>query len=173
MMALESVIAGLRFAPGLPKACATNTPQSTPSAHPVVTTIQPASAAYDLRRVTAAFTPLPSRIRTSVPINSPNQGQCIQASFMSWYCGAALNSSRGRTRQLVDFWNSVILHCAASVSQGGLASDPKSDPMLTVSRLVHLQSTAGYILPPCVFLSLQPPCFLLPLRHWDFHRTPW
>src|SRR5271157_206748 len=74
---MASVMAGFRFAPELPKACATSTPHSTPRAHPVVTTIQPASAAYDLRSVTLAHTPLPSRIRTSVPRNSPNHTECI------------------------------------------------------------------------------------------------
>src|ERR1039458_6517325 len=40
--------------------------------------LQPASAAYDLRSVTPAFTPLPNSTRTSVPINSPNQTECIE-----------------------------------------------------------------------------------------------
>src|SRR5580698_2060038 len=74
-------MAGFRFAPELPKACATSTPHSTASAHPVAITIQPESAAYDLRNVTPAFTPLPSSTRTSVPINSPNQIECIEPSF--------------------------------------------------------------------------------------------
>ena len=52
MTALAREMAGLRFAKGLPKACATKTPQSTARAHPVVITIHPASAAYDLRSVT-------------------------------------------------------------------------------------------------------------------------
>src|ERR1035441_7039334 len=81
MTAAAREMAGLRCAPGLPKACATRTPQSTPSAQPVVITIQPASAAYDLRSVTPAHTPVPSSTRTSVPINSPNQTECISPSF--------------------------------------------------------------------------------------------
>src|SRR6185437_3592397 len=75
--AAARVTAGLMLAPGLPKACATITPQSTASAHPVVITIQPESAAYDLRSVTPAFTPLPSSTSTSVPMNSPHHTECM------------------------------------------------------------------------------------------------
>ena len=73
-------MAGFRLAPGLPKACATSTPHSTAIAQPAVITIQPESAAYDLRSVTPAFTPLPNSTRTSVPRNSPNQTECIASS---------------------------------------------------------------------------------------------
>src|SRR5580658_2279884 len=64
--ALAKEIAGLRCAPELPNAWATNIPQRTARPHPVATTIQPASAAYDLRKVTLALTPLPSRMSTRV-----------------------------------------------------------------------------------------------------------
>src|SRR5947199_5350081 len=61
----------------LPKPCATMTPHITPSAQPVVTTIHPESAAYDLRSVTPAFTPFPNSTSTRVPMNSPNHAECI------------------------------------------------------------------------------------------------
>src|SRR3569833_3149204 len=87
-MAVESVMAGLRLAPGLPKACATRTPQRTAMAHPVVTTIQPASAAYVRRSDTLAQTPLPRSTRTRVPRNSPNQTECMF--FFPCGCGMSV-----------------------------------------------------------------------------------
>src|SRR6185503_19584819 len=92
-MAVERVMAGLRLAPGLPNAWATTTPQRTAMAHPVVTTIQPASDAKVRRRVTLAQTPLPRRMRTRVPRNSPNQTECM-FSFL-YECGMSVADEEG------------------------------------------------------------------------------
>ena len=49
------------------------TPHMTANAHPAVIAIQPAFCALDLLRSTLATTPLPSRMRTIVPMNSPKR----------------------------------------------------------------------------------------------------
>ncbi len=76
---LPEVAEGMRWAapvarPGLPQAIAVNTPHMTARAHPVVMTSHPEFSALLLWRRTPALTPLPRRIRTKVPLNSPNQG---------------------------------------------------------------------------------------------------
>src|SRR5436190_1137897 len=79
MMAAPSVIAGLRYASRLPQATAVKTPAITANAHPPVMTIHPAPSALVRFSKTFATTPLPSRIRIIVPMNSPNSGEVIVA----------------------------------------------------------------------------------------------
>jgi hypothetical protein len=64
-------------APGLPQAIAVKIPAVTPNPHPVAITIQPAPSAFDFFSKTLATTPSPNRIKTIVPMNSPNSGPCI------------------------------------------------------------------------------------------------
>jgi hypothetical protein len=66
------VIAGLRWASGLPKRFAVKIPQSTAKAQPVVMTIHPAPSALVRLRTQAATTPSPSSIIMKVPANSPS-----------------------------------------------------------------------------------------------------
>src|SRR6185437_1756737 len=71
VIATASETAGLMCAPGLPHACATATPAITAANHPVAMTIQPELLPLVLPSTTLATTPLPNRIRTRVPMNSP------------------------------------------------------------------------------------------------------
>src|ERR1700758_4837734 len=64
-------------ASGLPQAMAVKTPHITANAQPAVIAIQPEFSALDFLRRTPATTPSPSKMRTRVPINSPNQGVSI------------------------------------------------------------------------------------------------
>src|SRR5882724_11767102 len=75
--ATVSVTAGLMWAPGLPKAMAVNIPATTAIPHPVVMAIHPEFSPFDFFSRTVATTPSPSKIRTSVPMNSPRNGPCI------------------------------------------------------------------------------------------------
>src|SRR5579863_8466298 len=118
-MATESVMAGLRLAPGLPKACAPSTPQSTPSAQPVVITIQPESAAYDLRSVTPALTPLPSRMSTSVPRNSPIHVECRSGDIAHLASRHTMRSPdrHRRSAQRLGLRNASIVACRGALRQ--------------------------------------------------------
>src|SRR5271170_5234410 len=64
-------------APGLPNAMAVKMPATTAIPQAVVMTIQPEFSPFDFFRRTLATTPSPSRINTSVPINSPRNGPCM------------------------------------------------------------------------------------------------
>src|SRR5215469_16721408 len=64
----------------LPHTITVKTPAITASAQPVAMTIQPAFSAFDLLSSTLATTPSPSRIKTSVPMNSPKKGEIIRVS---------------------------------------------------------------------------------------------
>src|SRR5271165_6743491 len=83
-MARPRVTAGFRCAPGLPQAIAVKTPEITAIAQPVVMTIQPEFSAFDFFNNTPATTPSPIRINTSVPMNSPNQGESIYLSSVEF-----------------------------------------------------------------------------------------
>src|SRR5215470_12905093 len=72
-----SVTAGFRCASLLPQAIAVNTPHITANAHPAVITIHPLFSAFDFLSSTAATTPSPSRIKISVPRNSPSHGDVM------------------------------------------------------------------------------------------------
>src|SRR5215469_16371842 len=50
---------------------------STANAHPLAMTIHPPPSPFDFLSRTFSTTPLPSRIRTAVPINSPKNGDVI------------------------------------------------------------------------------------------------
>src|SRR4029077_9233439 len=76
------VTAGLRCAPSLPQATAVMTPHITANAHPAVITIQPAFSALDFFRSTAATTPSPSKIKMSVPRNSPKNAEFISVCLL-------------------------------------------------------------------------------------------
>src|SRR4030095_16835906 len=76
-VAKPTVTAGFKCAALLPQAAAVNMPAMTANAQPAVITIQPPPAALDLFRTTFATTPFPSRIKTSVPKNSPSIGETI------------------------------------------------------------------------------------------------
>src|SRR6516165_6231123 len=56
---------------------AANTPTITARAQPAVMTIHPDDSAFERLSSTPATTPLPSRIRISVPMNSPKKGVVI------------------------------------------------------------------------------------------------
>src|SRR5437763_8994223 len=71
LTATPNVTAGLRCASGLPHAMAVKTPVITASAQPAVITIQPEPSPFDFRSSTLATTPLPIRMSTIVPMNSP------------------------------------------------------------------------------------------------------
>src|SRR3982074_2225456 len=75
--ATVNVIAGLMWAPGLPNAMAVKMPATTAIPHPVVMTIHPEFSPFDFFRRTLATAPSPSKINTSVPMNSPKNGPYI------------------------------------------------------------------------------------------------
>src|SRR5262245_39601867 len=77
----------------LPQAIAVNTPAMTARAQPVVITIQPAFSAFDRLSSTPATTPSPSKIKTSVHINSPKKGEVIRVSPRNLQSGA-INATR-------------------------------------------------------------------------------
>src|SRR3954453_157522 len=79
LTAKPSVTAGFKCASALPQAIAVKTPVITANAHPVVITIQPAPSALLFLSRTLATTPLPIRMRTSVPMNSPKKFDVICA----------------------------------------------------------------------------------------------
>src|SRR3954447_7525729 len=79
LTAKPSVTAGFKCASALPQAIAVKTPVITANAHPVVITIQPAPSALLFLSRTLATTPLPIRMRTSVPMNSPKNLDVICA----------------------------------------------------------------------------------------------
>src|SRR5215469_18476340 len=76
-IATAKVIAGLMCAPGLPQATAVHMPATTARPQAVAITIQPEFSPLDFLSRTFATTPSPSRIKTSVPMNSPRNGPCI------------------------------------------------------------------------------------------------
>src|ERR1700736_5716266 len=71
------VTAGLICAAGLPHATAVQIPATTAIPHAVVITIQPEFSPLVFFSRTLATTPSPKRINTSVPMNSPIKGPCI------------------------------------------------------------------------------------------------
>src|SRR6516162_6415189 len=83
-MANPRVTAGLMKASRLPQAIAVNTPAITANAHPLVITIQPAPSAFERFSRTLATTPSPSRIKTSVPMNSPKHFASIDGSLVEF-----------------------------------------------------------------------------------------
>src|SRR6266849_3171569 len=94
------VTAGLRCAPALPQATAVMTPHITANAQPAVITIHPEFSALDFFRTTAATTPSPSKIKMSVPRNSPKNGEfisvCLLPAPLADECITELRPSRGR-----------------------------------------------------------------------------
>src|SRR3981189_1548245 len=80
--ATVNVIAGLIWAPGLPNAMAVNIAATTANPHPVAITIQPEFSPFDFFNNTLATTPSPSKISTSVPMNSPSNGPCISSGLL-------------------------------------------------------------------------------------------
>src|SRR5450432_2918710 len=78
VMANPSVTAGFRCAAELPQAIAVKMPVITANAQPVVIAIQPAPSALVRLSSTLATTPLPIRIRISVPMNSPKNFDAIE-----------------------------------------------------------------------------------------------
>src|SRR5215472_3066146 len=94
-MAAAKVTAGLMCASGLPKATAVKMPHNTANAQPVVMTIQPAPSAFERFSSTLATTPSPNRISTSVPANSPTNGE-----FMSPRVSKAFGTDSRETARL-------------------------------------------------------------------------
>src|SRR5208283_1619654 len=78
-IAMAKVTAGLMYASGLPHAMAVKTPITTAKAQPAAMASHPAPSALERLRSTFATTPLPNRIRTAVPINSPKHFAVIVA----------------------------------------------------------------------------------------------
>src|SRR5919197_4427867 len=72
-----SVTAGFRCAALDPQAIAVNTPAMTANAQPAVITIQPLPSALVPLSSAPATTPLPSKMSTIVPRNSPSSGDVI------------------------------------------------------------------------------------------------
>ena len=81
--ATPSVTAGFRCASGLPHAIAVNTPAITANAHPAVIASHPVPSALLPFSSTLATEPLPIRIRTIVPMNSPKNLDAIASSCMN------------------------------------------------------------------------------------------
>src|SRR6202167_4315564 len=81
-MATPSVTAGLMWASLLPHAKAVKIPAMAAIAQPVDIEIHPPPSPLERDRTTSAITPLPSKTRTSVPINSPNMGDSIGFQFL-------------------------------------------------------------------------------------------
>src|SRR5277367_1720142 len=75
---MASVMAGLRCASWLPQRTAVKIPQTTAKPQPVAMTIHPLFSAFERFRSTPATTPLPSRMSTSVPMNSPKNCDLIR-----------------------------------------------------------------------------------------------
>src|SRR5881227_2359469 len=89
LTATPNVTAGLRCASGLPHAMAVKTPVITASAQPAVITIQPEPSPFDFRSSTLATTPLPIRMSTIVPMNSPRNrlsSLCLHPIERSRHC---------------------------------------------------------------------------------------
>src|SRR5438132_1159818 len=76
----SSVTAGFKCASLLPHAIDVNTPAITANAQPAVMTIHPLPSAFVPLSSTPATTPLPRRIRTIVPRNSPSSGDVMGCS---------------------------------------------------------------------------------------------
>src|SRR5437773_12192169 len=76
-MANPKVTAGFKCAALLPHATAVKMPDITANAHPAVMTIQPPPAAFERFNRTLATTPFPSRIKITVPRNSPSKGESM------------------------------------------------------------------------------------------------
>src|SRR2546423_2655369 len=76
--AAANVTAGFMWAAGLPDATAVQMPATTAIPHAVAITIQPEFSPLVLFNRTFATTPSPRRINTSVPMNSPTSGPCMQ-----------------------------------------------------------------------------------------------
>ena len=66
----------------LPHARAVKIPAMAAIAQPVDIEIHPPPSPLERERTTSAITPLPSRTRTRVPINSPNMGDSIGFQFL-------------------------------------------------------------------------------------------
>src|SRR6516162_5861856 len=76
---------------------AVKTPHITAKAQPAVMTIQPEFSALDFLRSTAATTPSPNKTSTSVPMNSPNQGESMPVP--PWCCTHYFPQNRGKRKR--------------------------------------------------------------------------
>src|ERR1035437_860139 len=86
LMATPKVTAGLRCASGLPQAMAVNTPVITAKAHPAVIASHPPPSALLRLSNMLATAPLPIRMRTIVPMNSPKNLDAIGSSWLAGTC---------------------------------------------------------------------------------------
>src|SRR5580704_4231706 len=138
--AIPIVTAGFKCASLLPQAIEVNTPAITANAHPAVITIQPLASAFDFFSTTPATTPLPSRISTAVPRNSPRNGEVIQLSSRTL--------KKSWPEQSVESVEQFFTHRPNQTSASPLSSIVDTNP-----RAPFLPNTASSFDPPPTSLA--------------------